>query len=208
MNTSELNRPDNDDVAAWHRHFTAVTSWLLISGDLHPSTHLARQQLSEWVEAGVTDIVDARIEWSDAERVRRWEPQIRYWSLGAHDDGRQQDQAWFDQGVDIASAARAAEGRVMVHCHMGINRGPSMAFAMLLDAGWSAAPALSAIRAARPIAAMSYAADALEAHFVRNSMPAPERRIERENLERWFQDHPIDEAAAIRRVREATEGDW
>ena len=88
MNTSELNRPDNDDVAAWHRHFTAVTSWLLISGDLHPSTHLARQQLSEWVEAGVTDIVDARIEWSDAERVRRWEPQIRYWSLGAHDDGR------------------------------------------------------------------------------------------------------------------------
>ena len=50
---------------------------------------------------------------------------------------------------------------VLVHCHMGVNRGPSMAYAILLALGWDAVEALNAISAARPIAGVIYAGNAL-----------------------------------------------
>ena len=208
MEWSYIEQPAPDDVEAWHRYVTSVSSWLLVSGDLHPSTDRAQTQLAQWVAAGVTDIVDVRNEWSDRKRVERWAPHIRYWSLGTHDDGGPQEKEWFDQGVDIARAARVAGGRVLVHCHMGINRGPSMAFAMLLDDGCAVAPALTAIRAARPIAAISYAADALEAHFNRVNTPPEQRESQREALQKWFATHEIDQWAVIRRIRQATADDW
>jgi len=45
---------------------------------------------------------------------------------------------------------------------MGINRGPSMGFAILLATGMEPVAALTAIRRVRPIAAISYAGDALD----------------------------------------------
>ena len=53
---------------------------------------------------------------------------------------------------------------MLAHCHMGINRGPSMGFAILLALGWDAEEALDAIHAARPIAFIAYAEDALRWH--------------------------------------------
>ena len=44
---------------------------------------------------------------------------------------------------------------------MGVNRGPSMAYAILLALGWDAVEALNAIRATRPIAGVIYAGNAL-----------------------------------------------
>ncbi|MCV9993567.1 hypothetical protein OIU93_04550 [Paeniglutamicibacter sp. ZC-3] len=50
---------------------------------------------------------------------------------------------------------------------MGINRGPSMGFAILLDRGHSPIEAFDMIRAARPQAFIAYAQDALAAHVAR-----------------------------------------
>ena len=46
---------------------------------------------------------------------------------------------------------------------MGINRGPSLGFAILLHWGWDPNEAITAIRDARPIANVWYAVDALVA---------------------------------------------
>jgi hypothetical protein len=74
---------------------------------------------------------------------------------------------WFDEGVAFAREAIESDGVVLAHCHMGINRGPSMGFAILLALGWDAREALDAIHAARPIAFVAYAEDALRWHHTK-----------------------------------------
>ncbi len=66
---------------------------------------------------------------------------------------------------------------MLVHCHMGINRGPSMAYACLLVLGWDPIEAMTAIRTARPIAAIGYAEDALDWHHrTYRDQPTPPAR--------------------------------
>ena len=67
-----------------------VTRHLLVGGDLDTSDpDLAARQLAELVEAGVTHVVDARIEWSDEEWVAERGPAIRYLHHGMDDAGQQ-----------------------------------------------------------------------------------------------------------------------
>ena len=49
-----------------------------------------------------------------------------------------------------------------MHCHSGINRGPSAAFAVLLSIGWDPVEAIELIRTQHPIATVSYAENALD----------------------------------------------
>ena len=74
---------------------------------------------------------------------------------------------WFDVAVDWSVAAIEGGGTVLTHCHMGVNRGPSLGFAVLLEQGWDPIEALDAIRTARPIAWVAYAEDALRWHHER-----------------------------------------
>jgi hypothetical protein len=58
---------------------TFITSQLLVGGDLEVFNHdLATEQLDELVTAGVTDIVDLRLEWNDASWVLEQMPHLRY----------------------------------------------------------------------------------------------------------------------------------
>jgi hypothetical protein len=61
-------------------------------------------------------------------------------------------------------ALRDPEAKVLVHCHVGIDRGPSMAHACLLMLGRDPIEAMTMIRSARPIAAIGYAEDAPDWH--------------------------------------------
>jgi protein-tyrosine phosphatase len=69
----------------------------------------------------------------------------------------------------------------LTHCQMGINRGPSLGFAVLLAQGWDPAEAIAAIRAARPCANVWYAADALTWYQQRtgvdSAIAAPPTRV-------------------------------
>jgi hypothetical protein len=77
----------------------------------------------------------------------------------------------------IARNAVTQGKKVFVHCHMGINRGPSTAFAILLDQGMAPEQAFDLIRAKRPIAAVYYAEDALRADLARRGVPPKEASL-------------------------------
>jgi hypothetical protein len=87
-------------------------------------------------KAGITHILDNRIECSDEAFVQAHAPAMTYWWNGQDDAGQAMPDEWFWGGVDFALEALAdPDAQVLAHCHMGINRGPSMAFAILLGTG-------------------------------------------------------------------------
>jgi protein-tyrosine phosphatase len=183
-----------------------VTSQLLVGGDLDfRSEGIALRQLEELVDAGVTHIVDVRVEWSDEELVARHAPGVRYLHHGMDDAGQDVPPEWFDAGVDHVLAAIEDGGVVLTHCHMGINRGPSLAFAVLLALGWDAVAALDRIRSVRPVAFMAYAEDALRWYAGRCSLPAEEASAAVERLAEWRRSNELDMASVIRKTREQEE---
>ena len=179
-----------------------VTDRLLVGGDLDTrDEQLAASQLHELVEAGVTHLVDARVEWDDTQWVARLAPQVAYLHHGMDDAGQQVPAAWFDRGVDWALEAIEGGGTVLTHCHMGVNRGPSLGFAVLLAQGWDAVQALDAIRGARPIAWVAYADDALRWHHGRAGSKIGALDTDLRRVARWRSENELDLEAVIRQKR-------
>ena len=147
------------------RSIDTVHKGLILSCRLGDSLNEKANRLSQWVEAGVTHIVDCRIEDSDEEFVALHAPQITYIYAPTDDDGLEREPEWFDGALrDLGNALEDPDSVLLVHCAAGINRGPSMAFRLLLEAGWEPVAALNAIREARPVTRVIYAPDALM-HF-------------------------------------------
>ncbi len=180
-----------ESVTKWHRTLCPVTDRITISGDLHEDPRQAVAQIDGWQRAGITHVLDTRFEWSDADLVALHAPGIVYSQVGTDDDGRGQPDRWFDAGVAFATRALASPDSVLlVHCHMGINRGPSMAYRILLEDRWDPIDALDAIRDARPIADIGYAREALD-HFHRSHDVSPDQRAhDRDRLDAWLRGFP------------------
>lgn len=192
------NRPDLTSADA-----AFVTDHLLVGGDFDTQdTELAVRQLTELVEAGMTHVIDARVEWTDEEWVSQLAPAVGYLHHGIDDAGQRVPGAWFDEGVDYALTAIEQGGTVLTHCHMGVNRGPSLGFAVLLAQGWDPIEALDAIRSVRPIAWVAYAEDALRWHHERRSSAAGELDRDRQRVAQWRADNELDLAAVIRQRRD------
>ncbi len=156
------SRTDDLEPADWWRRPCPVTERIILCGDLPHDPAGFTAHLDEWVRLGVTHIVDVREEWSDELRVLDQHPHIEYAHLGTHDSGGSQSTEWFDRGVAAMRAALAdPEAKVLVHCHMGVNRAPSLVYAALLTQGFDIEEGLDAIRDARPIAAILYAESAI-----------------------------------------------
>jgi dual specificity phosphatase 3 len=184
-------------------HF--VTPQLAVGGDL--SMHddeLALRQLEEIVELGITHVADVRLEWSDEELFHAGAPHIAYLHHGMDDDGEAVPAEWFEHAVSWVEAAwrEDPEAVVLTHCHMGINRGPSLGFAVLLAQGWDPVEAIAALRSARPQAHTWYADDALRWHHARTGADAGTRVAEHAALQAWRDDNPLDVIRLIRQQRE------
>jgi 8-oxo-dGTP pyrophosphatase MutT (NUDIX family) len=121
------------------------------------ATWLAQLQM-----AGISHLIDARPHGrSDQAYVQAHAPQIGYLFNPQHDNGQKMPDWWFADGVDFAlHAMRDPAAKVLAHCQLGWNRGPSMAFAILLATGMTPEMARSTIVGARPIARLAYADDA------------------------------------------------
>jgi protein-tyrosine phosphatase len=184
-----------------HANAHFVTDNLLVGGDLdYRSRRLAETQLRELHDVGVTHVIDVRVEWSDQDWVAELLPGLTYFHHGIDDAGQQVPGEWFQQGVDFALGALESGGTVLSHCHMGINRGPSLGFAILLAQGWDAIEALDAIRRVRPIAFVAYAEDALHwHHHGADDADALARELGR--LDRWRRDNDLDVESVIRLKR-------
>lgn len=198
---SDTLSPSKDPVV-WHRTSCWVTDRINLTGDLHHDPQVATGQLEAWVTDGITDVLDVRGEASDERFVAHNAPDVTYRWLGTHDDGGQQSDAWFDAGTAAGLAALArSDGRLVVHCHMGINRGPSIGFAILLALGWDPLEALDAIRAARPIAKVLYAGDAISWWLRRNGASPTEVSAGVASVNQWHHDNPLDLGWVISRIR-------
>jgi hypothetical protein len=181
-----------------------VTDRLATGGDLAYDRADALRDLNGWQRLGITHVVDNRLEWSDADLVAEWAPEINYLHNGVDDAGQRMPDEWFDTGTAfIRGALRSPTAKVLIHCHMGINRGPSLAYAALLALGWDPIDAMDAVRSARPIAGLGYAEDALDWHHHRQEAPLVQRRSDRRRLEVWRRENSIDVVRIIRAIRAA-----
>lgn len=177
-------------------HF--VTPTLAIGGDVElGDADLAGEQLYEIAELGITNIVDCRLECNDASLFAQCLPELSCLHHGMDDAGQRVPGLWFDQAVAWIDAA-GPDAVVLTHCHMGINRGPSLGFAVLLHQGWDPVEALTAIRNARPQANAWYADDAVRWHHRRQGS-APTADLQR--LAAWREEHPLDVVRLIRAQR-------
>jgi len=152
---------------------TWLTDDLATGGDFDYNAVIANAQLRDLLNQQVGVVIDTRIEDDD---TAIWAKTPADYHHIPEDDyqGNHIDPADFDRAVMIARQAAAQGKKVFVHCHMGINRGPSTAFAILLDRGWSPAEAFDLVRSKRPIAAVYYAEDALRADLARRGVATSE----------------------------------
>ena len=202
-----MGTEERKERALYTQHLEAnidfVTDRVAIGGDLdtdNPQRALA--QLESIRAAGITHIIDCRLEWTDEGFVAQHAPELDYLHNPTDDDGRSRPDEFFERGVDFAASALADPAhKVLAHCHMGINRGPSLGFAILVATGTPAPEAMSRIRTARPIAVTSYAPDALDWHLGRTGAHVLEAAEQREALRRWLADNHLDPVRVIRSVR-------
>lgn len=184
-------------------HF--VTPQLAIGGDISAfDDELAGQQFTEIGHLGITHVVDVRLEWSDAETFAQQAPHVHYLHHGMDDAGQSVPAAWFERAVSWIEQAyeQDPDAVVLTHCHMGINRGPSLGFAVLLAQGWDPVDAIAAIRAARPQANVWYAADALDWHHERTGVDAETAASQHAALAAWRKANPLDVVRIIREQRD------
>jgi dual specificity phosphatase 3 len=201
--TDQTTDPFETEGATWWRVPCVVTDHLVVSGDLHHDAVRAVAQLETWTDAGVTGIIDCRGEWSDKRMVHAAEPDIVYYEHGTHDAGGTQDSEWYRAGYDYYKHALRMdpEGKVMVHCHMGINRAPSLAFYILIREGYAPAEALTLIRDARPIAACFYAESAWDTYADDKNLSDGERIEGEVAIMMFFDERKIDLRRVIHEVR-------
>lgn len=148
--------------------YNDVNDWLSVGGDLDLAKNLAGQHyytaINQLKEQGVTHVLDVRSEWQDRDY---WESggldPDNYLHLPIIDSHRHQPaEDWY---VGVTNFVQqfwldSVNGdRLYVHCHMGINRGPSAAMLALLTVDPTLAPmdAFLTIREARPVAGLVYA---------------------------------------------------
>lgn len=183
-----------------------LTSRLWIGGDLAiERPNLAAAQLAEIETLEITDIVDCRQEWNDQDWVGAAAPQLRYRWLGVDDAGQRMPDEWFETGTAYILRRIAEGGVVLAHCHMGINRGPSMGYAAMLALGWDPIAALDRIRQRRHVAYVGYAEDALDWWLRRQHAGRGARAAGHELVAQWRRDNHLDVTTVIRKIR-AEEG--
>lgn len=181
-----------------------LTDRLWVGGDLdHRAPGGALSELKGWLDVGVTDILDLRAEWSDEDLVKSAAAEVRYHHLGATDRGLPQDDAWFSEGVDVARSSWDRRGTLLVHCHLGVNRAPSMAMAILATAhGWDPIDSLQHTRRCRSVAHAAYAEDALDWWLREKLEPPASKRAYRSRLANWRHAYPLDGDRIVEKMRD------
>lgn len=161
-----------------------VTDDLATGGDLSYADDKAIQQAIEIAEVHeITRVIDLRIEDND-DAVWKLFPTVTYLHVPTNDAwGHVVHHSVFD--IAVAACRNMGPGeKALLHCHMGINRGPSAAYAVLLDRGMDPIEAFDLIREKRPQAGLAYALDALKADQRRRPYEPVTMREDRERLER------------------------
>jgi hypothetical protein len=197
---ASMEHDDRVTLSVANAHF--VTDRLAVGGDLDLyDAELVVAQVLELKAAGITHVLDVRREWDDAV-IWADVPGVAYRWDGIDDAGQRVPGAWFEGVATWAlEALRDPDAKLLTHCHMGINRGPSAGYAVLLALGWDPIEALDAIRRARPLAHVAYAEDALRWHHERTGADPATRDRDRRRMQGWREENDLDLLGVIRRIR-------
>jgi ferredoxin len=90
--------------------------------------------------------------------------------------------------------------KVVIHCHMGVNRGPSAAFTALITHGVDPIQALTQIRSARPVAAILYSFDAVQWFARRQGKTEQEVADLFQAVYDWHEENPLDLRYCIQQI--------
>lgn len=188
------------DPSSWWRTVCWVTPSIAVSGDLPWNRTEAQSHLRYWESEGITDVLDMRGEADDTEFIQQNSFIVSHW-FGVDDNGTRRSDAWFNA---LTKKAREILGdpsrKVLVHCHMGCNRGPSAAYAVMIDQGHGHLDALKLIRQSRPIASVMYAPDAVA--WQQRSLGQPNEIVvqRRNEVVKWLDDNYLDIAWVIHNI--------
>ncbi|MFG6445302.1 dual specificity protein phosphatase family protein [Microbacterium sp. P07] len=169
-----------------------LTAQLWVGGELRKGDRIfAQRQLEELKGLGIGSIIDTRFEGNDIGWVTEDNPTIDYLHIGVQDAGYRMPDSWFDDGTEYATEEFERGRVVLAHCQAGINRGPTMAFAILLTQGWEVVDALSHITRARPIARIGYAEDAVKWWFGKIDASHEDGHAQIDRVRQWRVDNQL-----------------
>ena len=192
-------RPENPQ-AMW-RELCWVDKFLSVSGDLPSNRDQALVQLRKWEKEGITDVFDMRGEADDTAFIEENSLIKCHW-FGVDDNGGERNDEWFEGIRDAAyDVLNECSGRrILVHCHMGVNRGPSALFAIMLATGWESLEALRKIRDVRPIAGIIYAPDAMRWWALDSGYDDEDASDQVEEVRAWLARNDLDLHYVIRSI--------
>lgn len=111
------------------------------------------------IRLGITHVINCQAEHCDLPFLVG--TNLKYLHCPTHDDGTKKGVEWFGPGIEFGLIALAAPlTKLYVHCMAGINRGPSMAYAIIRAQGLSSRLARKLIKEARPEVGLFYRNDA------------------------------------------------
>jgi len=107
------------------------------------------------VDAGITHVVTVARELEDDVR-RLFDGQVVHLANGTIDGADSDAARWFGRSIEFSLRALDSDpaAKVLLHCSVGINRGPSSAYAVLRALGHAPNEALELILEARPFAGL------------------------------------------------------
>jgi protein-tyrosine phosphatase len=122
--------------------------------------------LKELFGMGVTYIINCMSEYDYQETIDNYNGQhlqpekIHYLWNSTTDDGFGKPKEWWQKGITFAKEAIDKNTKIFIHCAAGVNRGPSLCYAVLRCYGQSYENAYAIIKKVRPQAGMCYRTDA------------------------------------------------
>lgn len=142
-------------MTSWTIDYSKITERLYTGGLI-----ASENDLSVLLGEGVTHVIDAMEEYNEF-RLFATHHKITYLWNGTKDDGQIKPVMWFDKAVTFALTALASPGNtIYCHCAAGVNRGPSLTYAILRALGLSRPEAFLLIKKKRPQALVAYKDDA------------------------------------------------
>ena|ERR1700739_1909602 len=123
--------------------FNFVTERIAVGGGIS-----CKADVDQLVAAGITHVIDMCGDFddhalNDSRITILWLPQV--------DDGEMRPPGDYRKGIQFAFAALGLPNtKVFPHCTAGLNRGPTMCYALLRAFGFPQPEAIARIRSARP----------------------------------------------------------
>jgi protein-tyrosine phosphatase len=108
------------------------------------------EDVAEVVAAGITHVIDANTDDESPLFPAGRGPSLL--PLPTPDDGNHKDAGWFGPAIGFAISALFSPGNIVLcHCAAGVNRGPSLAYAILRALGLKRSLALGELWLCRPV---------------------------------------------------------